>query len=495
MGWLRQIRQQLRFLRFLLLMGFAFWLAACSSTAGLDSISNLASSNPAGATTTEQVDSQPVTAEGQADIDIVWTQGFLPEENTAITSLVAEWEEETGLKAHLTLFPQRDIIQETNKAVEAGRPPDVLFIVAGDTDLIPLEAWRDSLRDVSSILEPIRGNYTEPALEASLYPNNVLNERRYYAIPLAQQATNIHYWKTTLEAAGLREENIPSDWDGFWNFWKEAQDRLRQQGNNDIYGLGLCMSDRGQDTNQIFGEFLNAYGVEIVDQEGNLRLGEPENRERAVQALSQFVGLYQDGYVPQEANDWTDGGNNNYFLEGQSVLTANGTLSIPMTQNQPENAYNKSVNNRYKNEIRTLAQWPSDPDGSPHEVTIGIKQVVSFKDSPHAEAAVDFLTYLTRPEVVNRWLINQKGRFFPVMPQLFQEEFWANPNDPHLSAGRQVLEENVLPGYQVYSPAFSEMLSQKVLATAVEQTIDGTSPEQAIAQAIDSAEKIFAEFR
>lgn len=475
-------------------MGFTCWLAACSSTTGLDSIANLASANAA-RTTAEQADLAPTTEEDPVNINIVWTQGFLPEESTAITSLVAEWEEETGLKANLTLFAQRDIIQETNKAVEAGRPPDVLFIVAGDTDLIPLAAWEDQLRDVSPILDPIRGNYTEPALAASMYPNNVLNERHYYGIPLAQQATNLHYWKTTLEEAGLQEEEIPSDWDGFWSFWKSAQDRLRQQGNTDIYSLGLCMSDRGQDTNQIFGEFLNAYGVEIVDRDGNLRLGEPANRDRAVQALSQLVALYRDGYVPQEANEWTDGGNNNHFLEGRSLLTANGTLSIPMTQSQPENDYNTSVNNRYKNEIRTLAQWPNNPDGGPHTVTIGIKQVVSFKEAPHAEAAVEFLTYLTRPEVVNRWLINQKGRFFPVMPQLFEEEFWANPDDPHLSAGRQVLEANVLPGYQVYSPAFSEMLSQKVLATAVEQTIDGASPEEAIAQAIDSAERIFAEFQ
>jgi len=483
MGRFTWIKKRYRQLKFALILCLTLGLVTCSA-ATLQPISELESQDPSGGEAQEEV-----------DIHIVWTQGFLPEENAAVVSLVSDWEEETGLKADLTLFSQRDIIEETNKAIEAGRPPDVLFIVAGDTDLIPLKAWNDELTDVSSILEPIRENYTETALQASFYPNNVINERHYYAIPLAQQATNIHYWKSVIESMGLRDADIPLDWNGFWTFWRKAQDRLRFQGNESIYALALCMSDRGQDTNQIFGEFLNAYGVQIVDDTGKLRLGDPENRDRAVQALSQFVDLYRSGYVPLEAKTWTDAGNNINFLEGKSILTANGTLSIPMTQKQSENPYNQAANERYQNEIRTIAQWPNDPDGRPHRVTVGIKQVVSFKDAPHAEVAKDFLTYLTRPEVVNRWLVNQKGRFFPVMPQLLKDDYWASPADPHLSAGLQVVQEHVQPGYQVYSPAFSEMLQEKVLATAVAQAIEGTPPEVAIAQAIETAEKIFAKFR
>ncbi|MBD1911024.1 MULTISPECIES: ABC transporter substrate-binding protein [unclassified Leptolyngbya] len=480
MQWLKWVKRQ--HVRFLALLCLSLGLVTCSASTSLEPIAYSVNADKAAVEDTA------------TDIRIVWTQGFLPEENAAVVSLVADWEKESGLKADLTLFSQRDIIQETNKAVDAGNPPDVLFIVAGDTDLIPLQAWEDQLADVSKIIEPIKANYTEAALEASFYPNHVTNEPHYYAIPLAQQATNIHYWKSLLESVNLREENIPSDWNGFWNFWKEAQDRMRKQGKQDIFALALCMSDKGQDTNQIFLEFLNAYGVEMVDKTGKLRLGEPEQRGRAVQALTQFVDLYRDKYVPSDANTWTDAGNNINFLEGRSVLTANGTLSVPLTQKQSVNQYNKVSNDRYLNEVRTLAKWPRNPDGSPHRSTVGIKQVVAFKEAAHPEAAAKFLEYLTRPEVVNSWLSNQKGRFFPVMPQLLQDPFWAQ-NDPHLAAGLALLKQGVEPGYQVYTPAFSQMLSQKVLASAVLKVINGMSAEQAIDDVIEQAKQIFAEFR
>lgn len=472
-----------RFLLFFLLIGLSFGLITCSAATSLEPIALGNSSTPG----------NPV--EEETDIHIIWTQGFLPEENEAIATLVSNWEQQSGLKADLTLMSQRDIIQETTQAVEAGNPPDVLFAIAGDTDFIPEMAWRGKLADVSQIIEGTKDTYTASAVEAVSYQNNVIKERHYYAVPLAQQTTNIHYWKSWLEQAGLRESDIPSNWDGFWQFWKQAQDRLRQQGNADVFALGLCMSDRGQDTNLVFAQFLEAYGVEVVDKSGKLRIGEPENRNKIIRALTQLTGFYTEGYIPQDAKRWSDADNNIDFLERQSILTANGTLSIPLAHKQAVNPYNRISNELYTNDIRTLLKWPANPDGSPHRSIIGIKQVVAFQDSQHREAADNFLAYLTEPAVVNGWLSQQKGRFFPVMPQLLKSSPWNDPTDPHISQGLKLVEDNVKPDYQVYSPAYSKLLSQKVWAKAVLNVLDGTSPEQAVDAAIDDAEKIFAEFR
>lgn len=427
---------------------------------------------------------------------IWWIQGFLPEENELITSLVDGWQKETGLKAELTLIPANNLDSEVKKAIDKGTPPDILYSSTADTNLIPALAWRNQLADVSDLIEPIKNLYTPSILKAVYYQNNQTKKRSYYSVPIAQQTVHIFYWKDLLAKAGLPADKVPKQWNKFWNFWEEAQDRLRQKGQHDVYGVGLCMSALGTDTFLGFEEFLEAYNVKILDEQGQLLLDNPDTRKGIINALKFYSEFYQKHYVPKNAVDWTDSGNNISFLESQSLMTVNSTLSIPLTQKLEPNTYNKQSTDLYLNKIVT-AEWPEKPDGETLKSILGVKQIVVFEASKHKDAAKSFLSYLLKPENLNLFLKKgTKGRFIPVMPKLLEDSFWKDPADPHTAEAIRQLNGLTRPGYEVFHPAYSAVQDQNIWAQAILSIIQkGVPPEQAADNAIREIKQIFAQWK
>jgi multiple sugar transport system substrate-binding protein len=471
-----------RLFTFLLLCLFAFGVVTCSNS-------------PPNATTSPSPEVAVQSDATDSKMQIWWTQGFLPEENEVIIRLVSEWQEKSGYTADLILLPDRDILQDTQKATEAGNAPDVLFSFAGDTNLIPLLAWQGKLADVSDLIQSHQTAYSPVALEAVNYRNNIAKQRSYYAIPFGQNTVHLHYWENWIREAGLSPAAIPQQWDEFWKFWQQVQDRLQQRGVETVYGLGLCLSDLGTDTFWAFEQFLEAHNIRVVDEDGSLLLDQPGVREAIASVIQEFATFYQAGYVPPKAVEWTDSGNNVSFLESQSVMTANSTLSVPFTQKQPQNPYNQLSTDLYFNKIRTTL-WPQKPDGTILRSILSIKQVVLFEDSKHKEEAKSFLAYFSQPETVSQFLqLATKGRIFPVMPDLLQGEFWNDPNDPHMSVALKQYQQPTRPSYQVYAPAYSQVLKDNVWAKAILKVIqEGVSPTQAADDAIAQIKKIFAEW-
>jgi multiple sugar transport system substrate-binding protein len=462
----------------LILLFLLFWgLATCSKNDSKNLTGNLA----------------PQTNHG---FRIWWPQGFLTEENEVVVRLIAQWEKESGKKAELRLIPQININAETEKALKDGNPPDVLYSASGDTTLIPSLAWKNQLYDVSDLINPIKDLYNPTALETVYFQNNIAKKRSYYSVPIAQNITHLFYWRNLLQEAGLNDQEIPTQWDDFWKFWKKAQDILRQNGKSNVYGLGLTMSDLATDTFNNFQQFLEAYNVKIVDKNGNLLLKNPANREGIIQALKLYTSFYKDGYVPPDSLVWSDSGNNISFLESQSLMVANTTLSIPLTQKLDQNQYNKLSTDIYLNKMVTTG-WPKKPDGGDLTYVLGVKQVVIFEASQHKEEAKSFLAYLLKPENLNQLLKEgMKGRFIPVMPKLLQDPYWNNPTDPHITVAIKQFNGLIRPGYEVFNPAYSQVLAQNVWPKAILSIIkDGVSPEKAADEAIVKIEQIFAQWK
>lgn len=432
----------------------------------------------------------------KSEFRIWWSQGFLPEENEVIAQIKSQWEKETGLKAELRLIPNDYILDEAAKALEKGTQPDVLFSLRGDTNLFPILAWKNQLADVSDLIEPVKNSYSPTALQSAYYENKITKKRSYYAIPLGQQTAHIHYWRNMLEKVGLNEQEIPKEWDAFWKFWQQAQARLRLLGRQDIYSIGLCMSDQGTDTSWEFEHFLGAHNVKIVAENGQLLLGSPESRRGVVSALREFSDFYKEKYVPDDAIAWTDSGNNSSFLNGQIMMTMNSSMSIPFTQRQEQNIYNQLSTDIYFNKMVT-SPWPLKPDKMPMEPISSVKQAIIFDASQHKEAAKSFLTYLLKPENLNQFLKEaNKGRLFPVMPKLLEDSFWNNPADPHMAAAARQYAGKMQVFPVVFNPAYSEVMKENIWAKAVLSIIQkGVSPEQAAEDAIAQIEKIFSSRR
>jgi multiple sugar transport system substrate-binding protein len=429
-------------------------------------------------------------------LTIWWTQGFLPEENEIIVKLVNEWKAASGYEANLVLLPDRDILGDTAQAIANQQAPDVLFSFAADTNLIPQLAWEGHLEDVSDLVEPMKGQVTPEAIDSVYYINKTTTQRSYYALPFGQNTVHLHYWRPLVEAAGFYEDEIPQTWDEFWQFWQTAHDRLRQTGNEGVYGIGFCLSALGTDTSWQFEQFLDAYDIEVVDKQGNLRVDEPEIRQGITQVVRQFAEFYKDGYIPPAATDWSDSGNNISFLEQESMMTVNSTLSVPFSQRQPNTPYNHQSTDYYYNQIRTIP-WPLGPGGREHRSILSIKQLVILKGSAHLEAAKSFAQYFTQPDNIDQFLqLAAKGRIFPVFTALWDDPFWNAVDDPHLSVALTQHKQATRPSYQVYSPAYSQVLQENIWAKAILAVLEeGKSPEDATQAAIDNVKQIFGAYR
>lgn len=427
---------------------------------------------------------------------IWWEQGFLPEENEQLIQLVRGWEQQSGRTVNLKLLPIDLIDQQLTKMLQEpgnSKLPDIVYSVGVDPSIAPKLAWRDQLMDLSEILMPVKDRYHSTALSQVSYRNKVRGERGYYALPLWEADDYIHYWGHLTEKIGFGPADVPTQWDAFWTFWKDAQRELRSSGYPDLYGVGLCMSSVGFDTYTSLMMFLDAYNVAAVNADGDFLLEAPENRQHMITALDEYTRLFLDGYVPPAALEWTGAGNNNSFLDGSILMTQNLTLSIPLTQKLPPSPYNDDAATRYQ-QIVTIER-PRKPDGRAFATRKGIKQAIVPKTCPHPEAAKDFLTYLIEPQNLNQLITGFKGRVLPVMPQLFENSLWSNSADPHLSTALKIYERPSSTPYEVIHSAFSEVQSQQLWAKAVLKVIqDKASATEASDWAIAQIKTIWTEW-
>ncbi|OLP17974.1 ABC transporter substrate-binding protein [Leptolyngbya sp. 'hensonii'] len=441
---------------------------------GLATCTNTPNPNPTSNTPTQQ----------DGKFRVWWQQGFYPEEAEAIRKLVADWERKSGQKAELTLFSDKDIVRETENAIATGQTPDLMFNPAVDLTLIPRLAWDNKLADVSDVIEPIKSFYTPEGLATVNYKNKSQNKRSYYAVPIGLQSSHIHYWRPMLKEAGS-DEKVPEGWDSFWKYWETAQDKLRAKGQKDIYGLGLPMSRAANDTFYIFGQFLEAYEVQLLDAQGQLQLDKPEVKQGITEALKKYTSFYQSKHVPPEAIDWNNADNNVTFLSRSTVMTINPSLSIPGSQRQDQQTY--------QTDMATI-EWPNKPNDKPMTYLAGIKQIVIFENSVHKKEAKDLLAYLVQPENLAAFLKDSQGRFFPIMPKLLEDPFWANAKDPHISSAvRQYRFWR--PYQQALNPAYTEVQAQNIWGSAILDVVkNGLSVEQATDKAIAKIKTIFSEW-
>ena len=423
--------------------------------------------------------SSTTSSSGQQDsrFRVWWQQGFYPEEAEAIRRLVATWEKENNIEVELTLYSDKDIGRATDNAIATGNTPDLLFNPSIDLSLIPRLAWDNRLADVSDVIEPLKNLFDPSALETVNYQNNETNKRGYYAVPIALQASHIHYWQDLL----LNNSEIPRSWDAFWQFWNRGK-----KGQTDIYALGLPMSAAAGDTFFLFEQFLEAYNVKLVNENGQLLADEPSVREGIIAALKDYTNFYKKGDVPPNAVDWSNADNNVVFLSRQTLMTPNPSLSIPGSQRK-----NKDT---YFNKMATV-EWPDKPNGDRMTYLAGVKQVIIFEASPNQDAAKSLLSFLIKPENLGSYLQDSQGRFFPVMPQLLAEPFWNDPEDPHISVAAKQFQR-IRPFPQSFNPAYTQVQAENIWGKAIFSILkQGKSPERAADRAIADIKQIFSQWK
>ncbi|NET45295.1 ABC transporter substrate-binding protein [Okeania sp. SIO2B3] len=419
----------------------------------------------------------------EAVLTIWWNRGYYLEQDEALQKVITEWQEKTNNKVELLFFSEDDILQVGIDALAKGKPPDILFSKIAEYTLIPQWASEGKLVDVSDVIKPVNNLYRDTALKSVYLYNNVESKSSYYAVPIMQESVHIHYWHDLISDAGLGEE-IPKQWDDFWQFWQNAQKVLRQQNDSNIYALGLPMSIDASDTYVIFEQILEANNVQILDKQGKLQVDKPAIRQKIIEILDWYTSFYKNGYVPPNAVNWLNSDNNTNFLNRKTLMTINPTMSIPGSQKEDEEIY--------LNQIRTI-EFPNNPNGDKPRYLVSIKQPIVFTSSAHPKLAKEFLSYLIQPENLGAYIKGSKGRYFPIMPQLWEDPFWHDTKDSHISVASQQFAEGLTHLFNnSINHAYSQVHIENIWSKAIQQiVIEGLSPTEVTDRAIKRIKEIF----
>lgn len=418
-------------------------------------------------------------------LEIWWDKGFNPEEDEALRQLIDDWEQQTGHKIELSFYTTDKLAHKTQQALRGDNPPDIIMSFKAERSLNARLAWEGKLADVTDVIKPVEHLYPQAVLETVHYYNKEAEKRSYYGVPIHQATILVFYWQDLLEQAGRTKDDIPKDWEAFWNFWKQVQDNLSPQ--MEIYGLGFPMSVEAADTHFMFEQVLEAYDVQLLDPAGNLLVNEPQVRQGIVKSLDWYAQFYQQDYVPPTALHWLNPGNNRSLLNRRAVMTPNDTLSIPGAVRQDPDTYQNRLG---------ILEFPNKPSGKPMRYLITVEQAIVLAKSQRQELAKAFLSYMLQPEIMGKYLKAAGGRNAPAIAPLWNDPFWSDPGDPHISTATKVLTEGQTRSFYIaQNPAYSNVLRENVWGKALKRIVrDEIAPEQAADEAIARIEEIFAEW-
>jgi multiple sugar transport system substrate-binding protein len=425
-----------------------------------------------------------------ADLVVWWQKGAYAQEDAALREIIAAFEQGSGKQVDLSLYGEDELPDALIATLENAQPPDFAFGFRLN-DYISQWAFHDRLVDLGDTVGHFSDLFDPDALAWVTLVNEKTGRRALYALPMGRVTELVHVWKSLLEQAGFASGDIPKQWGAFWSFWcDQAQPAVRRAtGRDDIWGVGLNMSAKAAETQFQFFQFSAAYGADYVAQDGRLVIDEPGVRRRLIEAIDAYTMVYRRGCIPPDAVDWDGYGNNNAFLAQKLVMTPNLSLSIP-------NALKRERPDDYAKNTATI-EWPPGPRGEAFPIMGEILSGVVFKEGGHVATAKEFVRFL----VGEGWLAHYHDfaaeRFMPPMSKLLEQPFWLDPSDQHrMAAVMQITARPTQYEYAVVSGDWRHDLvwQELVWAKAIHRVAaEGSSPEQAVDEAIARIKQILAE--
>ncbi len=416
----------------------------------------------------------------------VWfTKGFYPAEDSALDTMIARFEKKTGVKVELSKYAVQDVMPKTVAALEAGNVPDFSFGMTYDFQATGKWAREGKLIDVSEIMEPAKGRFLNNTLSTTLLAGPD-GKKRYYAFPVYQQTMHFNYWKDMLSGAGFKAADIPKDWKGFWDFWcDKVQPAARKATGKRVYGIGNPMGVDGTDSFYSFHQFMLAYNVQVVDENGKITVDQPKNKAGLVSALKDYTGLLTRGCTPPSSTSWKDPDNNVNFHNKTTVGTHNATISIPAKWLDDQNnaaltADQRAGAKKNYDELIATIKWPNKPDGKPMNYLAAIKTAVIFKGAKNEKRAKEFMPFMMEDASLTPFTEDALGRWYPTTKFGADREVWVSGQDPH----RKMVSEQFRAGTGVfpfiYNYRFTELNNENVWAKAMSRIVtEKVAPEKA----------------
>jgi multiple sugar transport system substrate-binding protein len=418
-----------------------------------------------------------------------WSQGYIPEEDAAFRAMVADYQKQSGNTIDYSLIPFAPLMQKIVSALTSGDVPDVISHETQSATVIPTNAWKDKLVDLSDLVEPLKSQLHPTAYLGSRYYNSVTKTHGVYQAPYKTSTLPFHIWNSLVEKAGLKVADAPKTWDAFWDYFKPVQSKLRGQGMRGVYSLGLQATTAGPaDGNNLFEYFLAAYGgLDIITPDGRPHLDDPMVKEAVIKTITYITTAFKEGYVPPGALDWSDADDNNAFHAKQIVMDLDGTISTELAMSHDPEKYHDVV---------TLG-LPNDNSGRPIPSPLGVSGAFIPKGTKSIEAAKDFVKYMIQPKVAGEYLKAGLARWLPAIPDVVKNDpWWTDPKDPHrLAYVTQGVLSNTVPYHYVFNPGWAEANAAQIWGQTHANVIrQNMTPQVAAEGALKQIGEILAKY-
>ncbi len=266
-------------------------------------------------------------------------------------------------------------------AVEGGNPPDIAAI--GQPGLMADFAGQDALQPIDDIRDAIVENFGESAADVG-----AVDGTQYGILFKASNKSTIWYNVASFEEAGVEP---PEDWEGL----NEAAETIKAAGITP-YSVGV---DVGWPMTDLFENiYIRTAGADMYDQLARHEIPWTDQSVKdALAIMAEVVGDSEnlaggtEGALQTEMPDsvakvFTDS------PEAAMVIIGDFAPGVTETTLEPETGYN-------------VFTFPSIEGSGPSVIGSG-DLFVQFKDSPAADA---FLEYLTTPEASEIWA--ERGGF------------------------------------------------------------------------------------
>lgn len=379
-------------------------------------------------------------------LTIWWNKGLYPAEDAAVQEVAKKWQDASGTKVSLQFIGTDDIVKKLTSAITVGNVPDVAFSMTAN---VPLYAWQDKLVDLSDVVKS--SDIPEATRKAALVYNQAAKKQSYYALPIAASTVSIFASQGLMSAVGMPLDGAPSDWNGYWNYFADAQKAYRAKGDSKTYAAGWPVSSSsGGDVNYDTQQLLMAFGVQVIDDQGRLT-APAQLRDGIIQAMTWMADFYRRGNLPPGCASWNDTDNNTFFLNGAVLATPNSSLSIPNGV--------KTTNPAKWNDIKTMP-WPKNSDGSPAHSQALANSIVAFKAGHNVDGAKSFLTYLAKPENLSGIIKGGQGRFLPTSATVLKDPFFSASADPNIRQVAAQLSGLTTPAWYTVNTAYKQVESK-----------------------------------
>lgn len=322
-----------------------------------------------------------------------WTMSLTPNFTDYFEDIIARYEAENpGVKIDWKDIPATTLREQFLAAAAAGDVPDVVNFPS---------AWTIAMAQ-RGVLYSVEELFTEE--ELAVYFPGILNSThwngRVWALPWYVTPdmlfANVEIW----ERAGLDINNPPRTWDEAIEYARIIQQRTG------VYGFS---------PNFLLSDILRRNGIQLLTEDGQVGF----NTDEAVEVLTKWVNVYQQGLVPADIATNVRAGE----LEGVQRYQA-GRLGMLITGPQFVSRLAVEAPDIYEKTVALPL-----PVGKAGTTRAAVQNIAISRQSKNPEAAADFALYVTNAQ--NQLAFAKLVTIFPSVIEAAEDPFFsAGGNTP-----------------------------------------------------------------